>query len=557
MSEGASIINLESILAFSTKLNDALDIQFILSSAMLSLMGKLKIPKICAFTKENDKFRQFLCKGSVEQFDDLYYNNIEDLYKIPLDNSEYYQLFNSGFRYILSLKHGNEIIAILAFSDNFHKSPFSLEEIEYLKIVGVVTSSSLANANNYQNILKEKNLTDKKNLLLTTLMEISQDFSNFSSINQILKMFSYHLMGQLLVNKFAIFIKENNNFNEVINKFECSFPDNFIHNLFKIKKITKSEELHFDLSKDVESCNISVISPMIYRNELKGYVLIGKRLYNTDFTPENLIFIEVLANTLTGALENYRLFQEEIEKKKIENELNLALEIQKNLLPKENPKIDGYDIYGTSKPSRAVGGDYFDFVPVNENEHLIIIADVSGKGIPASLLMANLQAAIRTIAPLNLPLNTLLKNLNSLLYRNTSTDRFVTLFISKINNLENTFEYINAGHNPPILINSKNELKELTQGGIVLGIINDVPDFESETLILKSGDRILLYTDGLSEALNTSKEEFGTDRIFRFFQKTLNLKSQEITENLLSVLHNFVGHAVQYDDITLITIQKE
>lgn len=557
MSEGASIINLESILAFSSKLNDALDIQFILSSAMLSLMGKLKIPKICAFTKENDKFKQFLCKGSVEQFDDFYYNNIEDLYKIPLDNSEYFQLFNNGFRYILSLKHGNEIIAILVFSDNFLKVPFTLEEIEYLKIVGVVTSGSLANANNYQNILKEKNLTDKKNLLLTTLMEISQDFSNFSSINQILKMFSYHLMGQLLVNKFAIFLKENNHFNEVINKFECSFPDNFIHNLFKIKKVTKSEELQFSLSKDVESCNVSVISPMIYRNELKGYVLIGKRLNNTDFTPENLIFIEVLANTLTGALENYRLFQEEIEKKKIENELNLALEIQKNLLPKENPKIEGYDIYGTSKPSRAVSGDYFDFIPINENEFLVIIADVSGKGIPASLLMANLQAAIRTIAPLNLPLNALLKNLNSLLYRNTSTDRFVTLFISKINNFDNTFEYINAGHNPPVLINSENELKELTQGGIVLGIINDVPDFESETLILQSGDKILLYTDGVSEALNTSKEEFGTDRIIRFFRKSHNVKSEEITENLLSILHNFVGHAVQYDDITLITIQKE
>jgi sigma-B regulation protein RsbU (phosphoserine phosphatase) len=208
-------------------------------------------------------------------------------------------------------------------------------------------------------------------------------------------------------------------------------------------------------------------------------------------------------------------------------------------------------------PARTVGGDYFDFIKINESEHIIIIADVSGKGMPAALLMANLQAAIRTVAPLNLPLSSILQNINKLLYRNTGSDKFVTLFLAKINNIENSFEYINAGHNPPILFTSKLEKKELIEGGIVLGILPEVPKFGFEKMTLNTGDKILLYTDGISEAMNSQKHEFGCDRIDNFIISDKSMTAKNFAENLLIELNSFVGNAVQHDDITLITIIKK
>lgn len=557
MAENNPIINLNSILDFSTKLNETFDIQFILSSAMLSLMGKLKVAKVSSFINENGYFKQVISKGSVQNFDTFRIEFYDDFYKIPLDNESYFPLIKSGYKYIITLKHRNKVLAFISLGDNLLKNEFSDQEVEYVKIVAAVTASSLANALNFDKLKNEKNIADKKNLLLTTLMEISQDFKTNSSLHEILRIFSLHLMGQLLVNKYAVFLIDENHFEEIINRFDNEIPNNFLQALKSINEVTRKSDFHFPNIQLPENCQLSAVAPMIYRNKLKGFVLIGKRMDNVEFSQENLLFIDILANTLTGALENYRLFQEELEKEKIEKELNLALEIQKNLLPNGNPQINGFDIYGLSKPSRAVGGDYYDFIQVNETEYLIIIADVAGKGVPASLLMANLQAAIRTIAPMNLELDAILKNINSLLYQNTTSDKFVTLFIGKLDSTNSTFEYSNAGHNPPIIITSDKKIKELKEGGIVLGILQEIPSFGKEKILLESGSKILLYTDGLSEAMNYSKNEFGTERIFNFLRSNHSSNSSELTDELLSELSRFVGNAEQNDDITLITIIKK
>lgn len=557
MAENNPIINLNSILDFSTKLNETFDIQFILSSAMLSLMGKLKVAKVSSFISENGYFKQVVSKGSVQNFDTFLIEFYDDFFKIPLDDESYFPLIQSGYKYIITLKHRNKILAFISLGDNLLKNEFSDQEVEYVKIVAAVTASSLANALNFDKLKNEKNTADKKNLLLTTLMEISQDFKTNSSLHEILRIFSLHLMGQLLVNKYAVFLIDENHFEEIINRFDNEIPNNFLQALKSINGVTRKSDLHFPNIQLPENCQLSAVAPMIYRNKLKGFVLIGKRMDNVEFSQENLLFIDILANTLTGALENYRLFQEELEKEKIEKELNLALEIQNNLLPNGNPQINGFDIYGLSKPSRAVGGDYYDFIQVNDTEYLIIIADVAGKGVPASLLMANLQAAIRTIAPMNLELDAILKNINSLLYQNTTSDKFVTLFIGKLDSTNSTFEYSNAGHNPPIIITSDKKIKELKEGGIVLGILNEIPTFGKEKIFLDSGSKILLYTDGLSEAMNYSKNEFGTERILNFLRHNHSSSSSELTDELLSELSRFVGNAEQNDDITLITIIKK
>ena len=174
---------------------------------------------------------------------------------------------------------------------------------------------------------------------------------------------------------------------------------------------------------------------------------------------------------------------------------------------------------GKSIPSRAVGGDYFDFVKLNQYETLIIIADVSGKGLPAALLMANVQAAIRVLAPLKLTLKEIINQINSLVFQNTSPDKFITFFAGILNNQKNTFTYINAGHNPPIHISKDKDVTMLTEGGLILGFLSDNFEYFVGEVSLNRGDMICMFTDGVTEAQDIHTNEYSEERLLEFVLK--------------------------------------
>ena len=204
-----------------------------------------------------------------------------------------------------------------------------------------------------------------------------------------------------------------------------------------------------------DKLEVNVISPIYFKNKIRGAILIGKSMLKQDLNDEDKLFIEYIGNTAIAALENERLFQEEVKKKQLESELNLALDIQRGLFPSEPITLNSYSIDGKSLPSKQVGGDYYDHIKIDENRYFVLIADVSGKGMPAAMIMANLQAALRVLVKLDLPLLDIILNLNYIVFSNTSQDKFVTFFGGILNIKENTFEYINAGHNPPLLFKKK------------------------------------------------------------------------------------------------------
>jgi len=556
MIDNNSIINLESLLNLSTKLNESLDLDFIFSSSMLSLMGKLKVNKMCSFLKINDQFHSITCKGNNVEITLNEFIVPNKFSKINPDYQNSELFIRNGYKYILPLNHQNLNLGFILLGESFTKNEFSDEEMKYAEIVAFITSSSLANTLNYRKLESEKNNIEKSNFLLGTMVEISKDFTSFLVLKDIIRTFSWHLMGHLLVNKFAVFIKKNKDYEELINKFEQHIPVSFLDSLSQIQNTTTIDNIQSYYTENLKDCCIAAVSPMIYHAETKGIVLIGKKINNEILTEENIAIVDALTNTLTAAIENHRLLLAEIEKKKMEQDLNLALEIQLNLLPKSMPKIKGYDVAGQSKPSRAVGGDYFDVIRINDTEFIVIIADVSGKGVPASLLMANLQATIHTLAPFNLSLNMILQNINNLIFKNTSNDKFITLFILKINTENNEISYINAGHNPPILFHSNNTTTELSEGGIILGILENIPDFTETTIKIQPNDIILLYTDGLTDALDKNQDEFSTKRIYELMSSNLNNPAQIIVNNYFNEVQTYSAGIEQYDDITIIVLKR-
>ncbi len=286
----------------------------------------------------------------------------------------------------------------------------------------------------------------------------------------------------------------------------------------------------------------------------------------TDFVEKpwtNSQLLEVLSKQITlgrERRESARLAVQETQAQKVivtqfheqEHEIAEARAIQEGFLPKEIPQLAGYEIAAAWQSARVVGGDYFDVLPFDSEMCGLCIADVAGKGLPAALLMSNLQAAVRGLASASLAPEDLCSRLNALLCRNIASDRFVTLFYAQLDGPSRQLRYVSAGHNPPFVVHRDGSHERLRQGGLVLGVFAN-QTFKSDVTQLQSGDRLVLYTDGVTEACNSEDEEFGEDRLLQVLQENAAAPAVEIQEKILQSVAQF-SHGTWQDDATLLVV---
>ncbi len=235
-----------------------------------------------------------------------------------------------------------------------------------------------------------------------------------------------------------------------------------------------------------------------------------------------------------------------------EREIAEAKAIQEKLLPREIPQMPGYEIASAWQSARLVGGDYFDILPLGEKTLGMCIADVAGKGMPAALLMSNLQAAVRGLSSLSIAPHLLCNRLNSIVYQNTESDRFITFFYAQLEGSTGRLAYVNAGHNAPFVVRSDGSHERLREGGPVLGVF-DKRNYEMGSAALLPGDRVVLFTDGVTEACNSAGEEFGEARLLHLLQDHRALSAQELQAKILSLVAEFSGGRWQ-DDATLLVL---
>ncbi|MFP4370306.1 MAG: PP2C family protein-serine/threonine phosphatase [Candidatus Kapaibacterium sp.] len=545
-----SLINLESLIALSARLNEADSEDFILNSAMLSIMGKLRVSRACILKPINGRYEIALTKGR-QALKSLDYFDIDSFTELSHDSVNYNDLYEAGFRYCLPVQQNKENLAVICLGPIIDETAIGQEEAHYARLVSSITANALQNFRNRISLIKAKNELETRNQLLTTLYELSRDFSTILSREEILQLLSFNLMGQLMVSRFAIVMLDNGKPAVIVNRFGSSISDQALELLKDINCLTDLSDDELLVSQLLRNDNVDarMISPMELKGEKMGYLILGGKLSGTAFTPDDKLFIESLGNTAMPALENVRLFAQEVEKKRLENELDYALEIQINLLPKQLPEVPGLDIFGISIPSSHVGGDYYDFILTPNGRLLIAIADVSGKGMPASLLMANFQAALRVLAQSDISLKEMIIKLNRLIFENTSADKFITCFCAVYDYSNKILRYINAGHNPPYYINASGDIMLLDKGGLILGIMEDSHDYEEDSVRLDSG-MIALFTDGITEAQNPENEEFGEQRLKELLLSTEG-SAKEISHELIRSVKKFNSGKGQYDDLTV------
>lgn len=258
-------------------------------------------------------------------------------------------------------------------------------------------------------------------------------------------------------------------------------------------------------------------------------------------------------NEMAAGLEEGR--QTLLEKERLESELELARRIQERLLPQNPPAIPGLELAGISVPARLVGGDYYDFVPLGNDRLLVVMADVSGKGAPAALLMSSLRASLHGMIPGAENLAELASQLNRFVHASTDATEFITLFFCLIDPNSGGFSYVNAGHEPPCLIRSTQTIDRLTEGGLMMGAFAEAPYTEGYTR-MEPGDLLFLYTDGLTEAHNPAAEMFGETRSLDCLRDVAALDPENVLRSTLAKVDAFVEGAEASDDITLVAVRR-
>jgi sigma-B regulation protein RsbU (phosphoserine phosphatase) len=305
----------------------------------------------------------------------------------------------------------------------------------------------------------------------------------------------------------------------------------------------------------VESGQIrSVLSvPLKVKDRMIGVInLINKKA--GPFTREDERMVGIIASQSAQVLENARLYEEEKRLQQVERELQMARDIQQSLLPKENPQIQGAHIAGLSYPAREVGGDYYDFIHLGPERLGVVIVDVSGKGVPASLLMSNIQATLRVQAVTSHSPGHCITEANTALHKSTAADKYATLFYGILDMKERTFTSTNAGHNAPMLMSHGACCRRLETGGIVLGMLPDIP-YQEEKTQLNSGDLLVMFSDGITEAMNDQEEEFGEERLMSLMEDHGQLSPEDLLEKIVTEAKAFTGGTQQQDDMTLVAIQ--
>jgi len=275
----------------------------------------------------------------------------------------------------------------------------------------------------------------------------------------------------------------------------------------------------------------------------------------STFTPEDLKLLTLLANIAAVKIENARLFEETLAKQQMEKEIKQAADIQRKLLPVKPPILEGYEIAGYNEPCREVGGDYFDFIDRGPARLGLAIGDVSGKGMGAALLMATVRASFRAHMETATGLQHLIGSLNTAIIQSASANNFVSFVYAEIDGPSGLIEYVNAGHNPPMLVRSSGEVDRLPAGGLILGVV-PAAKHERREVEMRPGDLLVAFSDGVTETQNEAGEEFGEDRLIGLLLQERTRSASFLQDLVADSLRNFAGAAPQYDDITLVVLKR-
>lgn len=563
------LVELSSIYEINQKFMQAKNMDEIADLLLLVPMGRLLVAKSLILIRTEDGIYMYQ-KGKWNLSDNFYSLILDCNISKPMfahELSEHISpvlqllLQENKVEIILPIYHHSTLIGYVLFGEKINALPYTNEDVQMLQTIFNLNVPFLLNA--YMiNVLKNKNLAlDNHVQILRTILETSHSLDSLFNAEEVQKVFLLTLLGRLTVTQYLWIQCEVKPENCKISaqkgiSFSRDSLQKVLHYFQHNKGFVNPEVINEEKAKILGLETGYLLVPYIKENELRAFLILGPKLTRHHWQEIEIEFISILFAQVQHILENLDLLQQKIEKEIIERELEVAKSIQSLLLPKKIPHVEKLDIAFFNQSARQVGGDYCDIIQVG-NTIYFVIADVSGKSIPAALLMSNVQSALKILIDFRLDLTDIIYKLNNQLCENTSTERFVTLFIGKLDLQSYKFEYVDAGHNPPIYFDPySQQFTSLQKGGVLLGMLPNM-SFEKGTIYLKENSILFMYTDGVTETLNHEEKEWGEEKLIQFIKSNHTLSSHEFKQKLLLELkHYSKSEIARDDDITFIVLKR-
>lgn len=438
-------------------------------------------------------------------------------------------------------------------------APIQPDQEQFLAALVGISAGAVENVR-YAADVRRLNLNlDRKLQELRTLLDLVRGFTSVVEPEEVVRLLALTLAGQFTLSRYAIAAWKEGHApitrtkNVRVAAFE---PFRDLTAAMAVADLESNE-----LREELAAQKIAALVPLRTGEESIGILLLGARPGGAAYSADELEYTRGLADQAAVALENAWHFRETVEKKKLEKELELAADIQRRLLPATLPAIAGYDAAANTRPARHVGGDYYDVIQRAPAEGAVnarivyCVADVSGKGIAASLLMSNFQASLRALLSSGVPLVEVVTRMNNLMHASTAANKYVTAIFMDVDPASGHARVVNAGHNDGVILRADGTAERLKAGGLAVGLMAGRTYTETEWQ-LAPGDLVALYSDGVTEANDPEENEYSIERLIELLREKRAASAEEVVRATYESVDAFADTAPQYDDITMMVVRR-
>jgi len=546
-----------SLLDLSTTLGSTLSGAEILDAALLIVMGELQVARGALYVAEGEgRYRRRASRGLPPSAPEALER--ADLPEAPFAPGPADPGLG-GFALVCPVRKAGRLIAFLGLGPRAEGRPFGPEETGFLASLAACAATPIENGLIYEELRRVNRSLSVKVYQLHNLFDIGRELAASLDEEAIERLVTTTVMGHFLASRCALFrlspdgLALSHSRGVKAGEVPGRVPGEPAALLRDLPAPRGVADLPAGALRDaLAAARFALAVPLAAGERLSGVLAVGERPGGRPFGEEDLEFAGALARQAQAALEGARLHRVRLEKERQDRDLQIARGIQRSLFPRSSPQVEGFEVVAQSRSCFQVGGDYYDFIPLEGGRLGLVIADVSGKGTPASLMMASVHAWLQAMAGTARPTQ-VLERLNRFLHANTQTSRYVTLFYGELDPPGRRLAYVNAGHVPPYVRRADGREERLTAGGPVLGLLEDVA-LEAGELDLGAGDLLTVVTDGVTEALNPAGEEFGDERVRRVLAETAGRGASASLSALVAAVDTWAGAAGCTDDLTALIL---
>jgi sigma-B regulation protein RsbU (phosphoserine phosphatase) len=547
-----------SLLDLSTTLGSTLTGAEILDAALLIVMGELQVARGALYVADGEgRYRRragrALAAGAPEVLER------SEVPAVPFE-PEPADVDLTGFALVCPIRKAGRPIALLGLGPRAGGRLFGPEEMGFLQSLAACAATPIENGLIYEELRRVNRSLSVKVYQLHSLFDIGRELTASLDEEAIERLVTTTVMGHFLTSRSALYRlgPDGLDLAHARGVKPGEVPARIPGEAGTLRRDLTAPRCVSNLPagalrEALSGARFVLAVPLAAGERLSGLLAVGERPGGRAFGEEDLDFAGALARQTEAALEGARLHRVRLEKERQDRDLQIARGIQQSLFPRSAPQVEGFEVVAESRSCFEVGGDYYDFIPLEGGRLGLVIADVSGKGTPASLMMASVHAWLRAMAGTARPTQ-VLERLNRFLYANTQTSRYVTLFYGELDAGARRLHYVNAGHVPPYVRRADGREQRLTVGGPVLGLLDDV-GLDAGTLAFDSGDLLAAVTDGVTEALGPRGDEFGDERVHRVLAESGSRGAGASLTALVAAVDTWTGTVGCTDDLTALIVR--